>query len=126
MFVSPACAPCATLLPELSRWQTTLTERVTIALVSNGSAQANRPVMDEHGLADVLLQDNSEVIDAYRVRATPSAVVVGADGTIESAPAEGPLAIEPLIRVTLHAGATAKVGPLMVEHRGRSEQQRLS
>ena len=54
----------------------------------------------------MLLQQRSEVLLAYRVRNTPSALVVAARGTIASAAAEGGLTIEPLIRLTLRRGPT--------------------
>ena len=38
IFVSPGCGPCAGLLPELARWQATLSERLAIGLVSTGDA----------------------------------------------------------------------------------------
>jgi hypothetical protein len=47
-------------------------------------------------------------MDAYRVRGTPSAVIVTPEGRVASAPAVGSFAIEQLIRLTLRGGT---VGP---------------
>jgi uncharacterized membrane protein YphA (DoxX/SURF4 family)/thiol-disulfide isomerase/thioredoxin len=106
IFVSPSCGPCASLLPELARWQPTLSERLGIGLVSTGSAVDNQGA--QHlGLNNVLLQDDAEVLQAYRIRGTPSAVMVSPDGVIASTAAGGAPAIEPLIRVALRQTADA-------------------
>lgn len=105
VFATPDCGGCKALLPDLGRWQATLSDRVTVAVVSIGTPEQNRPAFEEHGVHDVMLQDAVAVMNDYRVRATPSAVVVAADGTIGSAPAEGAITIEPLIRMTLRRAA---------------------
>ena len=116
VFVSPGCGPCAGLLPELARWQATLSERLAIGLVSTGRAVDN-PQAQQLGLNNVLLQDEAEVLDAYRIKGTPSAVMVSPEGLIASTAAGGAPAIEPLIRVTLrqtadtvHTGSPATNG----------------
>lgn len=100
-FVHPTCGPCAVLFPRLARWQTGLADRITFALVSSGSTRTNRPLAEDHGLVNVLLQDHDEVMTAYRVPATPTAVLVTAAGEIGCAPAVSEAAFEPLIRLTL-------------------------
>lgn len=100
-FVHHTCGPCAILFPRFARVQTVLADRITLALVSSGSPRSNRPAVNEHGLVNVLLQDDDEVFTAYRVRATPSAVLVTAAGEIGSGLAESDISIEPLIRLTL-------------------------
>jgi uncharacterized membrane protein YphA (DoxX/SURF4 family)/thiol-disulfide isomerase/thioredoxin len=108
IFVSPGCGPCAAILPDLSHWQTTLTERLAIGLVSTGDALDNHEAQ-RLGLTNVLLQKDDEIMNAYRVEGTPSAVMVSPDGRIASTAAAGATAIEPLIRVTLrrHTNATS-------------------
>jgi thiol-disulfide isomerase/thioredoxin len=108
IFVSPGCGPCAAILPDLSHWQKTLTERLAIGLVSTGDALDNHEAQ-QLGLTNVLLQKDDEIMNAYRVEGTPSAVMVSPDGRIASTAAAGATAIEPLIRVTLrrHTNATS-------------------
>jgi uncharacterized membrane protein YphA (DoxX/SURF4 family)/peroxiredoxin len=84
VFVSPSCEPCAAMLSDLARWQATLSERITIAVLSTGKTRENRLIHDEYGLANVLVQNETEVFDAYRAAATPSVVIVTADGRIGS------------------------------------------
>jgi peroxiredoxin len=100
-FVSWDCGPCAGLFPELGRWQSTLADRLTVAIVTRGAAQDNRAVAEEQGLTNVLLQEDMEVMTAYRVNATPSALIVSPDGTIASSAVSSLVSIEPLIRLTL-------------------------
>lgn len=109
LFMSPYCGPCQTLLPGLSRWQAVLADRLTIAVVSTGSAEENRSITAE-GIEEVLLQQEWEVMSSYRMDATPSAVVVAPDGRIASTTVEGSRPIEPLVRQTLRREATGAIG----------------
>jgi peroxiredoxin len=113
-FVHPTCGPCAVLLPELARWQRSLADRITIVVLSGGSPRDNRPAVEEHGLANFLLEEDDEVRTAYRVRATPTAIVVDATGEVGSQPAEGNTAIESLIRVRLRKRPTRLEPQLVV------------
>jgi peroxiredoxin len=101
VFASPSCTGCRSLWPELGRWQSMLGDRITLAVISSGSAEANRAPAEEHGVTNVLLQRDDEVMKAYRIEGTPSAVAVSPKRVIESTPIEGPIAIEPLIRLML-------------------------
>jgi thiol-disulfide isomerase/thioredoxin/uncharacterized membrane protein YphA (DoxX/SURF4 family) len=106
-FVDPSCGPCREFLPFLTRWQTTLADRVTIAIVTQGSVD-DLLAWDEFGVANVLVDDAGETIDAYRVGGTPSAVGVWADGTIAAAPAGGMHMPEVLVRVLMQGPAVAR------------------
>jgi uncharacterized membrane protein YphA (DoxX/SURF4 family)/peroxiredoxin len=101
VFVHARCGPCKELLPHVAAWQAGLAERLTIAVVAEGSARSNRSFSDEHGLGDYLLQKRSETYDAYEARGTPSAVVIDPEGAIASVTGVGQLMIEELIRLTL-------------------------
>lgn len=107
VFISPNCAGCRALLPDLGRWQAALAEQLTIAVLSIGSAADNRPAFEEHAITNVMLQDELEVMRDYRLQATPAAIVVSAQGTIASAAAAGATAIEPLVRLTVRRGASS-------------------
>jgi uncharacterized membrane protein YphA (DoxX/SURF4 family) len=101
IFASPGCSGCRQLLPDIGRWQSTLADRLTIAVVSNDSADRNRPIFAEHRISDVMLQRDIEVMSDYRVRATPCAVLIDREGRIASAPAAGAVTIESLVRIAL-------------------------
>jgi peroxiredoxin len=103
-FVSPGCEQCVELLPKLSRWQRSLADRLTLVLMSTGNVKRNEAIFDEYGMSDVLLQEFMEVSDAFRIRGTPSAVVITPDGNVASNPAETVFGIEPLLRTALNDG----------------------
>jgi len=111
VFVSPSCEQCVELLPKLSLWQRSLSDRLTLVLMSTGRVKYNLPVFEEYGLTDdVLLQEFMEVSDAFRIRGTPSAVVVTAEGVVATNPAETVFGIEPLLRTALNEGVQAQAG----------------
>ncbi|MEW6131039.1 MAG: redoxin domain-containing protein [Acidobacteriota bacterium] len=88
-FVSPTCSPCATLLPDLERWQKELADRFTFALISKGALAENQTKFADYGIDYVLLQNESEIADAYLAQWTPGAILVKADGVIGSQVAYG-------------------------------------
>jgi uncharacterized membrane protein YphA (DoxX/SURF4 family)/peroxiredoxin len=111
IFVSPECGPCHSLFPELGRWQAALTDRITLAVISQGTAVQHRPLVAEHGLVNVLLDEDAKVMGEYRVTATPGAVAVTPQGTIGSSVALSDIAIEPLVRLILRGGAAPTTAP---------------
>ena len=84
IFSDPGCGPCNALLPEVGRWQRDYASKVVVALISRGTAEANRPKASENGLRHVLLQHDREVAASYQADGTPSAVLVLPDGRIGS------------------------------------------
>ena len=107
VFVSPGCGPCRRVFREVDRWQGALSDRLTVVVISSGTAAQNLPIAREHGISGMLLQEDVEVMRAYRVRQTPSALLVTPGGAIASTPVEGALPIEPLIRLTLQRLSTS-------------------
>jgi thiol-disulfide isomerase/thioredoxin len=101
LFVSTGCPACTELLSSLSRWQESLAESVTIAAIFAGDRDEVERLCQENELRLVLVQENLETFQLYRLRATPSAVPVGFNALIVGAPAEGVPAIEALIRTAV-------------------------
>jgi len=97
MFTDPSCEPCMELLPDVGRWQQQYAGKLTIALVGRGTIAENSAEASEHGVENVLLQEDWEVADAYEVDATPGAVVVSPEGIIGSPVAQGPDEVEALL-----------------------------
>lgn len=97
LFSDPGCGPCNALLPEIGQWQRDHAHKLVVAVMSRGTAEANRSKVTEHGLRHVLLQHDREVAEAYHASGTPSAVLVRRDGTIGSALAQGAEAIRQLV-----------------------------
>lgn len=101
VFISANCGPCRVLIPDLRRWQATLSEALTISVIGHDASGQGDPGEGYEGLDNVLVQRGSEVSDAYEIPGTPSAVLVSATGAIASPPAVGGPAVEALVRVTL-------------------------
>jgi peroxiredoxin/uncharacterized membrane protein YphA (DoxX/SURF4 family) len=101
IFTDPQCGACTALVPEVSRWQREHAARLTLALLSQGTVEANQAKVAAHGVTHVLLQDNREVAQAYQAAGTPTAVLVRPDGTIGSPLAPGPQAIAALVAQTV-------------------------
>jgi peroxiredoxin len=100
MFMSPHCGPCAAFLPTIQQWKQSLDTRMTIAIITTGTAEQNA-TFEEHGLDYVLVQDEMEVAGLYSVDFTPSAVFVTPEGKIASPAGQGQQGIEPLVRLVL-------------------------
>jgi uncharacterized membrane protein YphA (DoxX/SURF4 family)/thiol-disulfide isomerase/thioredoxin len=113
VFVSTGCGACLELLPLLGRWQDSLSERLALPAIFAGERKEVERQCAEHELSLALAQEENEAFERYRLRATPSAVLVGIDGIIAGAPAEGVPAIEALIRTAV---AEARPLELVVEH----------
>lgn len=113
VFISPDCGPCIRLLPELARWKAALADHVTFAVLSNGGPQ-RAPVTEQLRTAGdfiALVQDEHEVADTYRVKATPAAIIVTTESRIDSALAGGPDEIEALVRVALRRPPAPEARP---------------
>jgi hypothetical protein len=112
VFASQGCGSCQQLFPNIRRWQQTLSERMTIAVISVGTVKDNEGLAETYGLTTVLLQARQELIQSYRIRGTPTAVLVTVDGAIGSVAAESVFGIEPLVRLALRDGVdVAAQGP---------------
>ncbi len=105
VFVHPECEICAVLAGELPRWQRRLAGRLTIVVLANGDLEQNVAWGRARGLGEVVLlvQQGNEASLRYRVRGTPSAVLIGADGRIAAPLARGPMAIRELF-ITAKSG----------------------
>ena len=90
-----SCGSCVELLPKLQRWQISLAEQLTVAIVTSGTAKQNQPMFAEYELENVLLQKTFEVADAYRMRGILSTVTATPDGSVASNPGRDDLGMEP-------------------------------
>jgi len=101
VFSDPDCSPCTALLPEIGRWQRDYAGKLTLALISRGTPEANRGKAGEYRVTRVLLQQDREVAQVYQAYGTPGAVLVRPDGTIGSPLAQGADAIRALVAGTV-------------------------
>jgi peroxiredoxin/uncharacterized membrane protein YphA (DoxX/SURF4 family) len=105
VFVGPSCGPCWVLMPHLARWQRTLTERLSIVMISHGTVRQNQEALEEHEIVGTFLHNGQKTMDAYRAKGTPTAVMVSPEGLVE-ATIVGARPIEPLVRMMLHGDGT--------------------
>lgn len=85
VFSDPQCGPCTALAPAVSGWQRSAPGGLRTVVISRGDGAANARYAAEHRLDDLLVQTGREVDERFDVHATPSALVIGADGRIASA-----------------------------------------
>lgn len=97
VFTDPDCGPCTALLPQVGEWQRERPGGLRLVVISRGEPADNKAHAEQHGLVDVLIQNDREISELYAVSATPGALVVAADGTIASAAHAGEDQIRALI-----------------------------
>jgi peroxiredoxin len=118
LFTDPGCGPCVALMPEIAGWQNDHADKLTIALVSSGTLEANQAKASEHRLEHVLVQEGREVAEAYRGAGTPSAVVVDPDGRIAVPLAAGAESIRSMLRRAIHSPAALPLRNAHAHHDG--------
>lgn len=114
--LSHGCGPCKRLRPDVARWAQVLESQLTVAVLATGTAEANLTSYADMPHLRVLV-DESGVREELGTGSTPSAVVIGPDGVIASAVANG----EPLVRrllVSAVTGAEIDDSPAEVDHDG--------
>ncbi|MBF6295932.1 redoxin domain-containing protein [Nocardia amamiensis] len=99
VFVHPGCELCAALARELPRWHARIGDALAIVAVGNGDAAEQAAWGIENGLGEIpsLVQQGNETALRYRVRGTPSAVLIDPDGRVSAPVARGGIAIRELI-----------------------------
>src|SRR5215208_75573 len=119
IFTDPGCGPCNALLPEVGRWQVEHAQKLTLALVSRGGPEENKTKAQEHGLTNVLLQEDWEVSESYEVRGTPGAVLVSPDGKVASPVAGGAEGIRGLLSYAVGERAQLPMQPQQPQTEGQ-------
>lgn len=95
IFSDADCAACMALMPAVARWEQERAAALTIAVIGRGDGAAASAKAQQ--VSNILVQDDSEVAEAYRVYVTPAAVLVSASGAIASVPALGGEAISDMV-----------------------------
>jgi uncharacterized membrane protein YphA (DoxX/SURF4 family)/thiol-disulfide isomerase/thioredoxin len=112
-FMAIGCGPCAQVRPYVARWRASLPERVTMVVISDGTHEAVRSRWEELGDELVLLDPDEEMLRAYGLASTPTALVVDTNGLIASTPYSGILGAEIVLRraLRLDPGTVEAVEP---------------
>ena len=101
LFTGARCGPCQTLLPTAAGWQREHRDELNVVFASDGTHEELQAEADEHGLDQVLLDEDRRLYAAFQANGTPSAVLIAADGTVGSWIASGSDWIEQLVGQTL-------------------------
>ena len=107
LFTSPTCMQCSILMPEVARWQNDHADELTVALLSDGDSERIRAEAIEHGLQHVLFDEGLTAYEAYEANGTPSAVLIGDDGTVVTWLASGSDWIGTLVEQALSGAGRA-------------------
>jgi uncharacterized membrane protein YphA (DoxX/SURF4 family)/thiol-disulfide isomerase/thioredoxin len=97
VFLHPECGPCQDIAQELPEWGERLHGSLTLIPVGSGDLAANIEWARTRDLTRMLVQNDSEVTARYRLRGTPTAVLIDASGRIAARPARGPGEIRELL-----------------------------
>src|SRR5262249_7320731 len=127
LFFNPRCGFCTRMAPDLAKLPTDDPDRPLPLVISTGGAEANRKLVQEHGIkCPVLLQEQMEVGSRYRAHGTPvgylideqgqiaSSLAVGADALLALASGDGAMA-------GTHRAKRGGSGDGAKEHRGNRE-----
>lgn len=116
VFVSPTCRPCHHMFPDISRWQRSLADRLTITLLVHGERDEVAEMSSKFGLANMLADPKATVFHAYRGQGTPSMVIVNPDGRIGIRIRSSHGAVEAAIRRALQDPPAAAAPPIEHSH----------
>src|SRR5215217_4685596 len=119
LFTDPGCGPCNAMLPDVGRWQEEHANKLTLALISRGEVEENKTKAQEHGLSNVLLQEDWEVSESYEVRGTPSAVLIAPDGKVATPVAGGAEGIKALLAYAVGERAQLPMQPQQPQGQGQ-------
>ena len=96
-FVSPSCAPCEALLPEIETWQNELRGKLNFVFISSGKVKENLDKFAGNSLKQILIQTDKEVVDLFGARWTPTVLLINSDGNIAGRLAVGDKAIREFV-----------------------------
>ena len=85
IFASPDCEPCSVVLPAANRLSSMRKADLSVLAVVPGPVESAVRMADQYRLEfDCIAEDGSGAFEKYRVRVTPFAFVVGADGLVRA------------------------------------------
>ncbi len=97
VFVGPNCVPCGALADNFEEWAIELEEKARVLLISDGGHALNMEKFGTVNCSRMLLQRNNAANEAFNVRWTPAAVVLGRNQRIASRSAFGDSAMRELV-----------------------------
>lgn len=85
LFASPDCGPCAEVLPYVDALSTDSDQELTVLTVVAGPPERAGELIEKFKTNHLCLAEGgNRIFDRYRVRVTPFAFIVGADGRVRN------------------------------------------
>lgn len=104
LFAGPSCWGCKILLPMVRVWERDYSDRLTIAVLTNGTLEDNQNKMVKYEISHLLIDEDSTVADDYQAKWTPAAVLIHPDGRIATQLSYGDNAIREWLRNLISSG----------------------
>lgn len=101
LFVSPTCSTCHALVPLAVQWQDVIGEEIDVRLVSIGGRDETVTAYPDDGATMWL--DDTRAYEQLGVPGTPTALLLGTNGSIGAGPAAGVEAIQELLATIVQA-----------------------
>lgn len=123
IFASPDCEPCSVVLPAADRLSIMRSRDIDVVAVVPGPVESAERTRDQYGLSfDCIAEDGSGVFEAYKVRVTPFAFVLGPDSRVRAKGlCSDPLMLRDLLEAAgLEDSATAVSQPVHAASNGSS------
>ena len=121
VYVSPTCSTCHQLVPLVADWQELLGAELDVRLVSIGS-RADTAAAYPHQV-DQMWFDEDLGYGQLGVPGTPTALLLGTNGTIAAGPAAGVPAIQELLGTVVQAlGVNLMTGAAQQSHGGHAHE----
>jgi uncharacterized membrane protein len=89
VFSDAQCGPCAAAVPVIAAAQRKAAGRATVAVISKGHTPESERAWREHRLEHLGITDDHDIAASYGAFGFPTALVLSADGRIDSPIAEG-------------------------------------
>lgn len=115
VYVSPTCSTCHQLVPLVTEWQEVLGVELDVRLVSIGNRE-DSAVAYPHQI-DQMWIDDEQGYGKLGIPGTPTALLLGTNGTIAAGPAAGVPAIQELLGTVVQAlGVNLMTGAAQQSH----------
>jgi|GEM_PF-314512 len=106
IFTSPRCSACHAVMPKMKEWRERFGSKMTFVLVTSGDREANKE-QEQRADGELMLFDGEKIGRAFKVAATPGAVVVRTDGRIQT---EMKYGVDKITAMLLEAVGEAPIG----------------
>lgn len=108
LFASPGCGPCKALIPKLLKWRQSLDGQLNFVIGQFTDSSELTSIADEYSIdlnSGLMWAIDDSELEAFNAVATPSAVVIDAEGKFVATAAAGGEAVEISVRNAIRAAS---------------------